>query len=81
VSAREKQRSKIRQLFNGEISFRNNDGNGGLKQLFTKPPMQASDPGAPVNDNSVQPEKTPKPPREKKTPTWLQEKNEYEVEE
>ena len=81
VSAREKQRSKIRQLFNGEISLRNNDGTGGLKQLFTKPPTQASDPGTPVNANPVQPEKTTKPPREKKTPTWLQEKNEYEVEE
>jgi hypothetical protein len=81
VSSREKQRSKLRQLFNGEISIRNNDGNGGLRQLFNKPTSSAVEPGVVTTNEVAQPSAPTKAPREKKTPTWLQEKNEYEEEE
>lgn len=81
VSSREKQRSKLRQLFNGEISIRNNDGNGGLRQLFNKPTSLAVEPSVVTTNEVVQPSAPTKAPREKKTPTWLQEKNEYEEEE
>jgi hypothetical protein len=81
VSSREQQRSKLRQLFNGGISLRRNDGDGGLKQLFNKPTTSANEQATVITNDVAQPSKPTKQPREKKTPTWLQEKNEYEVEE